>query len=65
MLVLSRRKDESVVIDGGITVMVVEIREHSVRLGFTAPKDVTVHRSEVQDEILRQMAAENRGREGE
>jgi carbon storage regulator len=65
MLILSRRKDESVVIDGGITVMVVEIRENSVRLGFTAPKETAVHRSEVQDAILRQMAAENRGREGE
>lgn len=64
MLILSRRKDESVVIDGGIKIMVVEIRENSVRLGIDAPKDVTVHRSEVQDEILRQMAAENRGREG-
>lgn len=65
MLILSRRKDESVVIDGGIKIMVVEIRENSVRLGIDAPKDVAVHRSEVQDAILRQMAAENRGRERE
>lgn len=63
MLVLSRRKDESIVIDGGIKITVVEIRENSVRLGFTAPKETAVHRSEVQDAILRELAAENRGSE--
>lgn len=49
MLILSRRLDERVVIDGGIEVVVVEIRNDKVRLGFIAPKHVTVHREEIQD----------------
>jgi carbon storage regulator len=49
MLVLSRKKSESVVIDacGGIEVMVVAVRGDKVRLGFRAPGDVAVHRKEV------------------
>ena len=47
MLVLSRHKGESVIIDGGISVTVVEIRGDKVRLGFEAPKHVNVHRREV------------------
>ncbi len=54
MLVLARKKDESVIINNGeITVSVVEIRGDKVRLGFDAPKDVPIHRSEVQAEIDR------------
>ncbi len=51
MLVLSRKEGESVIIDGKITVMVVEIRGDKVRLGIEAPKDVSVNRKEVQDAI--------------
>lgn len=55
MLVLSRHKDERVVIgDGLIEVVVVEIRGDKVRLGFNAPKDISIHRSEVQDSINRE-----------
>ncbi|WP_146675591.1 carbon storage regulator CsrA [Pirellula sp. SH-Sr6A] len=55
MLVLSRHKDERVVIgDGLIEVVVVEIRGDKVRLGFNAPKDISVHRKEVQDSIDRE-----------
>lgn len=53
MLVLSRKKDEIIDIGGGITVMVVEIRGDKVRLGVDAPKDVTIHRREVTEEIAR------------
>lgn len=51
MLVLSRRKDESVVINNDIRIVVVEIRGDKVRLGVEAPKEVPVHRSEVYEAI--------------
>ena len=47
MLVLSRKKNESIVIDGSIVVTIVEIKGDKVRLGIDAPKEVPVHRSEV------------------
>ncbi len=47
MILFTRRKNESVVIDDRITVTVVEIRGDKVRLQFEAPKDMSVHRSEV------------------
>lgn len=53
MLVLSRKKNESIVIGDGITIVVVEIREDKVRLGIEAPKEVPVHRREVFDSINR------------
>lgn len=51
MLVLSRKKDEKIVLSGGIEVSIVQIRGDRVRLGITAPKDVVIHRSEVWDAI--------------
>ena len=51
MLVLSRKKNESIIIDNNIVVTVVEIRGDKVRLGIEAPKDVPVHRQEVYDAI--------------
>lgn len=51
MLVLSRKKNESIVINDTVTVVVVEIRGDKVRLGIDAPKDVSVHRKEVYDAI--------------
>lgn len=51
MLVLSRKKDESVVINNDIRIVVVEIRGDKVRLGVEAPKEVPVHRSEVYEAI--------------
>ncbi|MCK9557567.1 MAG: carbon storage regulator CsrA [Candidatus Cloacimonetes bacterium] len=53
MLVLSRKKNESIVINDDITVVIVEIRGDKVRLGVEAPKDVPVHRREVFDAIHR------------
>ena len=53
MLVLSRKKDESIVINNDITIVVVEIRGDNVRLGVEAPKDVPVHRREVFEAIAR------------
>jgi carbon storage regulator len=53
MLVLSRKKGESIVINDDITIIVVEIRGDKVRLGVEAPKEVPVHRREVFDAIHR------------
>ncbi len=56
MLVLSRKKQEQIVIDEDILVTVVEIRGNRVRLGVDAPKDVGVHRKEVHTAIEREEA---------
>ena len=53
MLVLSRKKNERIVINDNIVVMVVDIRGDKVRLGIEAPKEVSVHRREVYDAIQR------------
>jgi carbon storage regulator len=58
MLVLSRKKDESIIINDHIRVTVVEIRGDKVRLGIDAPKDVSVHRREVYEAIQNQKAHE-------
>ncbi len=58
MLVLSRKKNESIIINDDITVTVVEIRGDKVRLGIDAPKEVSVHRREVYDAIQSQRQRE-------
>ena len=54
MLVLSRHRDECVVIGNNIIVRVVDIRGDKVRLGIEAPSDVPVHRQEVWEAIQRE-----------
>jgi carbon storage regulator len=51
MLVLSRKKNESIIINNDIVITVIEIRGDKVRLGIVAPKDVPVHREEVYEAI--------------
>ena len=51
MLVLSRKKDEKVMVKDDITITVVDIRGDKVRLGIEAPKEIPVHRREVFDAI--------------
>lgn len=53
MLVLSRKKSESIVIGDDVFIVVVEIRGDKVRLGIDAPKSVPVHRREIYDRIKR------------
>ena len=53
MLVLSRKKNESIVINNDITIVVVDIRGDKVRLGVDAPKEVPVHRQEVFNALQR------------
>ncbi len=51
MLVLSRRVDESLLIDKDIKITVLDIRGGQVRLGITAPQSIKVHREEIVDRI--------------
>jgi carbon storage regulator len=51
MLVLTRKKNESIIIRDDIVVMVVDIRGGKVRLGIEAPKEVRVHRREIYEQI--------------
>ena len=59
MLVLSRKKNESIIINDNIVITVVEIRGDKVRLGIDAPKDVSVHRREVYEAIQDQAQRAN------
>lgn len=61
MLVLSRKKNESIVINEDIVVTIVEIRGDKVRLGIEAPRDIPVHRREVLDAILQDQALADTG----
>ena len=54
MLVLSRHRDESIIIGDNIVITVVDVRGDKVRLGIDAPTDIPVHRQEVYDAIQRE-----------
>lgn len=56
MLVLSRKQDEKIIIGDNISIMVVAIVGDKVRLGIEAPKDISIHREEVYQAILRERA---------
>ncbi|WP_005032847.1 carbon storage regulator CsrA [Holophaga foetida] len=51
MLVITRKVDQSIIIDGHIEVIVTDITKDGVRLGIVAPKEVAVHRREVFEAI--------------
>lgn len=55
MLVLSRQRDETIIIGDSIRITIVEVRGDKVRIGIDAPKDVSVHRQEIYDAINREM----------
>ena len=55
MLVLSRQRDETIIIGDSIRITIVEVRGDKVRIGIDAPKDVTVHRQEIYDAIKREV----------
>ena len=57
MLVLSRQKDESIIIGDDVEVTIVDVRGDKVRLGITAPKNISVHRREVYEAIQREKNA--------
>ncbi len=53
MLVLSRKKNERIIIDDRIIITVVEVKPDKVRLGFDAPANVPIHREEIWLQIRR------------
>ena len=53
MLVLSRRTNQSIIIGDNIEVMIVEIQGDQVKVGIKAPKEITVHRKEIFEQIQR------------
>ncbi|HHH75917.1 MAG TPA: carbon storage regulator [Phycisphaerae bacterium] len=57
MLVLSRQRDESIIIGDNIEITIVDIRGEKVRLGISAPPHVPVHRKEVYEAIQRENEA--------
>ncbi len=57
MLVLTRKIQQSIIIGDDVEIVVLEVRGEQVRLGIRAPKNVTVHRKEIYDQIQE----ENRG----
>ncbi|MEK7994542.1 MAG: carbon storage regulator CsrA [Planctomycetota bacterium] len=56
MLVLSRQRDESIMIGDNVEIIIVDVRGDKVRLGITAPKEIPVHRREIYDAIQREKA---------
>ncbi len=54
MLVLSRQRDESIMIGDDVEIIIVDVRGDKVRLGITAPKSIPVHRREMYDAIQRE-----------
>ncbi len=61
MLVLSRQRDESVIIGDDIIITIVDIRGEKVRLGITAPAHIPVHRKEIYEAIKREAESGRRG----
>ncbi|OQA01809.1 MAG: Carbon storage regulator [Planctomycetes bacterium ADurb.Bin401] len=59
MLVLSRQKNESIMIGDDVEIIIVDVRGDKVRLGITAPKSVSVHRKEVYNAIQQEKAEQN------
>jgi carbon storage regulator len=65
MLVLSRQRDESIMIGDDVEIIIVDVRGDKVRLGITAPKDIPVHRREIYDAIQREKKLKKEPKEQE
>lgn len=64
MLVLSRQRDESIMIGDNIEITIVDIRGDKVRLGINAPNTVPVHRKEVYEAIQRERSSPSKAAAG-
>jgi carbon storage regulator len=60
MLVLSRKKNEAIIIGDNIKLVIVEVRGDKVRLGIEAPNGISVHREEVYNAIKREKEENNK-----
>ena len=56
MLVLSRQKNESIMVGDDIEITIADVRGNKVRLGITAPKNIPVHRREIYEAIQHEKA---------
>ncbi len=65
MLVLSRQRDESIMIGDDVEIIIVDVRGDKVRLGITAPKSIPVHRREIYDAIQREKSQKKEQEEQE
>ncbi|MFA5479042.1 MAG: carbon storage regulator CsrA [Candidatus Muiribacteriota bacterium] len=54
MLVLTRKKNESIIIGDSVEIVVVDIKGDQIKIGINAPKNISVHRKEVYEEIQRE-----------
>ncbi|MFB3787592.1 MAG: carbon storage regulator CsrA [bacterium] len=57
MLVLSRKRDESIIIGDDVIITVVDIKGEQVKLGVTAPRNVSIHRKEIYESIQQENQA--------
>ena len=64
MLVLSRQRDQTIMIGDDVEITIVDIRGEKVRLGITAPAHIPVHRKEVYDSMRREKAVSGHGTDG-
>ncbi len=60
MLVLSRKRDESIIIGDNVVVTIIDIRGEQVKLGVSAPKTISIHRKEVYEAIQAENVAASR-----
>ena len=65
MLVLSRQRDESIMIGDDVEIIIVDVRGDKVCLGITAPKSIPVHRREIYDAIQREKSQKKEQQEEE
>lgn len=65
MLVLSRQRDEEIMIGDSVRITVIDIRGDKVRIGIDAPQNVSVHRREVWEKVQREKARDSVRRERE
>ena len=65
MLVLSRQRDQTIVIGDNIRITIVDVRGDKVRIGIDAPRDVAVHREEIYDAIQRELTEKKAEAAGE